>query len=86
MNCFMKFGEEVYICGKYVFLNLKGFKEYIFLKMGLIEIDLDQICFLINKKEVSRSIFYLVNCVLEEDEGFLESFYFCLFLCDRNVF
>lgn len=39
-----------------------------------------------NKKEVSMSIFKLVNCILEEDEVFLESFYFCLFLYERNEF
>lgn len=41
MNWFMEFGEEVYICGKYIFLNLKDFKEEINLEIGLVEIDLD---------------------------------------------
>lgn len=46
-----------------------------------MEIDLDGICFLINKKVVSRSIFKLVNCVFEENEEMLGNFYFCIILC-----
>lgn len=85
MNRPMKFGEEVHIRGKYASLNLKGFKEHISLKIGLTEIDPDQIRSSINKKEASRSTFYSVNCVPEEDEGPSESFHLRLSLRDRNA-
>lgn len=85
MNRPMKFGEEVHIRGKHAPLYLKGFKEHIYLKIGLTEIDPDQIRSSMNKKEASRSTFETVNCVPEEDEGPLDSFHLRLSLRDRNA-
>lgn len=85
MNWFMEFEEEVYICGKYIFLNFKNYIEWINLKIGLMNRDLEKICFLMDKKDDSRSDFKIVNCILEENNGILEKFYFLIFLC-RKIF
>lgn len=55
----------------------------------MININLEKICFLENKKinfKVSKSVFKEVNCILDNNEGKLECFYFCIFLLRKNLF
>lgn len=57
MNWFLKFGDEVYLCGKYIEDNLKYYKEYVYIRIGFMN------SVLIYNFIKSGIIFRDVNCV-----------------------
>lgn len=87
MNWLLMFKDEVYIYGKLI--DFMCYKDYVEVKIGLMNKDFDKICSLISNMEVFGSILSKVDEDLEYYvEIFFNEFYFkvCILLCcDWNV-
>lgn len=80
MNWLLKVDEKVYICG--IYCCYRG-EYYVFIKLGLIDINFYEICEVVNKKEVIESVFIFIYCCdyfLNKFGDWLVGFYFCILL------
>lgn len=87
MNWLLMFKDEVYIYGCCQLIDFICYKNYVYVKIGLINKDFDEICSLESKMEVCGSILEKVEIFQEDIIGiFFDEFYFSICLCWNVIF